>query len=834
MYPAAAALAIPPNCGNPARMNLATPAQPLLSAVLGPTNTGKTHHALERMQQYSTGMMGFPLRLLARENYDRLSAKLGAAHVALVTGEERILPHKPRYWICTVEAMPLDKEVDFVAVDEVQLAADPERGHAFTDRLLNARGRCETMFVGAATIRPLLEQMFPDIQILTRERFSQLSYAGHKKLTRLPKRSAIIAFSADDVYRMAELVRQRQGGAAVVMGALSPRTRNAQVAMYQAGEVDYIVATDAIGMGLNMDIDHIAFAKLTKYDGRMSRPLRADELGQIAGRAGRHTADGTFGCTEGIEAIPEDLVAAVESHNFPALQQLMWRNSDLDFASPQALLKSLEQKPPHAFLRRPQGLEDAEALAALLRDSEVVARLGKPAELFALWEVCQVPDFEKILSESYLRLLKQFYLHLTSSAHVLPEDWVAEQVDRLDKSDGDIDTLTTRLGRIRTWTYVANRGNWLKDSTHWQQKARKIEDKLSDALHERLTELFVERRAGIGGNKSAFCHVQDDNTVVIDGQRVGWFNGFNFNPDHEARTQLEEREVLRAVRPALTHEASRRARLLADAADEAITLNTKGELLWQRAVVGRVVKGAALLKPSAEVVASEWLPQEDRQRAEQRLRARVKSWFDGTIGALLRLSSLELTPPARGIAYQLVEALGCMQRKDVAGLIEGIAKEDRGAFAGCGVHLGSALVWIDRLWTPEAMRARALLWAIWQGQPIPPPPQGKSVPAADTPKTIWHALGYAVLSGRAVRADVLEEVIGMLHQTPAPPAENIARSLGLPEKELPEALKLLGYRLIRKDEGLRYIKRSEKAEPVPEAVDSKTAADRLNALWGQK
>lgn len=807
--------------------------QPVLTAILGPTNTGKTHHALERMQQYSTGMMGFPLRLLARENYDRLSAKLGAAKVALITGEERILPAKPSYWICTVEAMPLDRQVDFIAIDEVQLAADPERGHAFTDRILNARGRFETMFVGAETIRPLLEQLYPDIEITTRPRFSQLSYAGHKKLTRLPKRSAIIAFSADDVYRMAELVRQRQGGAAVVMGALSPRTRNAQVAMYQAGEVDYIVATDAIGMGLNMNIDHIAFAKLNKFDGFKSRPLRADELGQIAGRAGRHTADGTFGCTEAVEEIPDDLVAAVENHSFAPLQQLMWRNSDLDFASARALLASLEQKPPHPFLRRPQGLEDAAALAALLRDDEVAARLGKPAELLALWEVCQVPDFEKILSESYLRLLKQMYLHLTSSSGVLPEEWVAEQVERLDRSEGDIDTLTTRLGRIRTWTYVANRGGWLKDSAGWQQRARRVEDKLSDALHERLTELFVEKRAGIGPNASAFCHVQDDNTVMIDGKRVGWFNGFHFNPDHEARTQLEARDVLRAVRPALVHESGRRAALLAEADDEAITLNTKGELLWQRAVVGRIIRGASLLKPSAEAVAGEWLSGEDKARIEAKLRSRIRNWFDSTIGALLRVADLGLSPSARGVAYQLVEALGCLQRKDVASLIEGISKEDRVALATCGVHLGSALVWIDRLWTPEAMRARALLWAIWQGQPIPPPPQGKSVPVADTPKTIWHALGYAVLAGRAVRADVLEEVIGMLHQTPAPPTGNIAKSLGLPEKQLPEALKALGYRIFRKGEAVRYLKYNEKTAPVLEAIDSKTAAERLNALWGR-
>lgn len=805
-----------------------------LTAILGPTNTGKTHMALERMQHYATGMMGFPLRLLARENYDRLAKKLGPAKVALVTGEERIVPHKPSYWICTVEAMPLDKPVDFVAIDEVQLAADPERGHAFTDRILHARGRCETVFVGAETIRDLLLKLIPELEIITRPRFSKLTYAGHKKLTKLPKRSAIIAFSADDVYAIAELVRQRLGGAAVVLGALSPRTRNAQVGLYQGGEVDYLVATDAIGMGLNMDIEHVAFSRLNKYDGRSTRPLRADELGQIAGRAGRHTTDGTFGVTGEAEEMSPELVQAIENHTFPPLPILLWRNSDLDFSSPPALLRALEEKPPHPFLRRPQGVEDAEALAALLQDSEVKARLGKPGELFILWEVCQVPDFEKILSESYLRLLKQIFLHLTSPQGVLPEEWVSEQVARIDKVDGDIDSLTTRLGRIRTWTYIANRGGWLKDSAHWQGISRMVEDRLSDALHDKLTERFVERRAGLTGKDSMFCYVQDDNTVMIDGKRVGWFNGFHFNPDHEAKNVVEAREVLRAVRPALTHEAARRGALLAEATDAELTLNSKGELLWQRAVVGRIAKGGALLKPSAELIAGDWLSGDIRQRAEARLKARVRSWCEDTIRPLLDVSQLELSPSARAVAYQLVEAMGCMQRKDVASFIAQFTKDDRSAFAGCGVHPGSALVWIDRLWTPEAMRARAFMWAMWNEQPVPPPPQGKTLPLGDLPKAAWHAVGYSVLAGRAVRADVLEEVVSMLHQTPAPPEANIARSLGLSPSDLPVALRVLGYKIERKEgNAVRYIKRQAKTEDVNKApvLSSKDAAAALRAAW---
>jgi ATP-dependent RNA helicase SUPV3L1/SUV3 len=806
-----------------------------LIAILGPTNTGKTYLAVERMLRHATGMIGFPLRLLARENYDRLSKQLGPGKVALITGEERILPHKPSYWICTVEAMPLDKEVDYIAIDEVQLAADPERGHAFTARLLSARGRAETVFVGALTMQPLLQQMFPDIEVISRPRFSKLTYSGYRKLTKLPDKSAIIAFSADDVYRMAELVRARHGGAAVVMGALSPRTRNAQVGLFQSGEVKTIVATDAIGMGLNMNIEHIAFARLSKFDGTRVRGLRPDEVGQIAGRAGRHTADGTFGGTEVVEAMDEDLIEQVENHRFTPVTQLMWRNDDLDFASPEALLRSLEDKPPLPFLRRPHTLEDARALESLLQDASIFGRASKPAELFTLWEICQIPDFEKILSESYLRFLKQAYLHLTSHHGVLPEDWVAEQVGRIDSTEGEIDTLTTRLGRIRTWTYIANRGGWLGDSAHWQQKTRSIEDRLSDALHEKLTERFVERRAGIGGRGKLFCHVTDDNAVMIDGTRVGWFNGFHFNPDHEAKTALEAREVLRTIRPALVHAASQRAKELCTAAEGAITLNSKGELVWGRAVVGRLAKGPALLRPIAVAVEEEWLQGSERQQVEARLREVVTTWFAQHLGALLQLPKLELSGPARGVMFQFIEALGSLQRDDVAPLIDGFTKEDRIALGQHGVHLGSHLIWIDRLWTPEAMRARAMLWALWQGAPQPPPPQGKTIPVGDLPKAAWHALGYAVLANRAVRADVLEEFIPLLHQSPAPPAENLARNLGLPENAMPQVLKALGYvtrtRALKTGESVMiYAKRHGPKAAAPQAPADPAAF--LRGAWG--
>ena len=461
-------------------------------AVLGPTNTGKTHLAIERMLGHRSGMIGFPLRLLARENYDRIVRLKGEKAVALVTGEEKIVPAHPNYWVCTVEAMPLDRSVEFLAVDEIQVAGDPDRGHIFTDRLLYARGSEETMFLGAETIRPLLRNLVSGIEFVSRPRFSKLAYTGPKKLTRLPPRSAVVAFSVQDVYALAEQMRRQRGGTAVVLGALSPRTRNAQVAMYQAGEVDYLVATDAIGMGLNMDVGHVAFSSLVKFDGWAPRRLHPAELAQIAGRAGRYMSDGTFGATGELGALDPELVDAIEEHRFDSLKVLYWRNSDLDFRSIDLLQRSLEAPPPAPYLRRAREAEDVQALAALARDPDIVPLAQAPAALRILWEVCQVPDFRKILSDAHVRLLKRIFLYLMGPEAKLPEVWVASQLAALDRPDGDIDTLVQRIAFVRTWTFISHRAEWLPNAAHWQDRARAIDDRLSDALHERLTQRFVD------------------------------------------------------------------------------------------------------------------------------------------------------------------------------------------------------------------------------------------------------------------------------------------------------------------------------------------------------
>src|SRR5215813_4018750 len=537
-----------------------------ITAVLGPTNTGKTYLAVERMLGHRTGMIGFPLRLLARENYDRIVKLKGARAVALITGEEKIVPPSPSYFVCTVESMPLDRRVAFLAVDEIQLAADPERGHVFTQRLLEARGEDETMFLGADTIRPLLRKLVPEAEVISRPRFSTLTYAGTKKLTRLLRRSAVVAFSAADVYELAELMRRQRGGCAVVMGALSPRTRNAQVAMYQAGEVDYLVATDAIGMGLNMDVDHVAFAKLVKFDGRAPRRLSAPEIAQIAGRAGRHMNDGSFGTTTEVGGLEPELVEAIENHRFDPLAALSWRNSDLDFRSLDGLLRSLERPPPMPGLIRTREADDHAALTALARDAATADLARSRAALRLLWEVCQMPDFRKTLSDAHTRLLAQVFRHLTGPSRVLPVDWVADQIARIDRVEGDIDALVQRIAYIRTWTYIAHRGDWLADSRHWQERTRAIEDRLSDALHQSLTQRFVDRRhavltRGLKGGGELASAVTAAGDVVVEGHPVGRLEGLRFVPDSADGTEAT-RSLMASARRALARELPARLRRL--------------------------------------------------------------------------------------------------------------------------------------------------------------------------------------------------------------------------------------------------------------------------------
>ncbi|MFA7431639.1 MAG: helicase-related protein, partial [Rhodospirillaceae bacterium] len=691
------------------------PLRPRVTAVLGPTNTGKTTLAIDRMLGHASGMIGFPLRLLARENYDRIVRLKGAASVALITGEERIVPREARYIVCTVESMPLDRRVSFLAVDEVQLAADPDRGHVFTHRILHARGQVETMFLGSETIRPLLRRLVPEAEFISRPRFSTLAYGGPRKLTRLPRRTAVVAFSAADVYSIAELIRRTRGGTAVVLGALSPRTRNAQVGMFQAGEVEHLVATDAIGMGLNMDIDHVAFAALRKFDGSAPRALDASEVAQIAGRAGRHLNDGTFGTTSDVGPMDPQLIERVENHQFAALRGLFWRNPELRFSSIDALLGSLGMPATIPGLVRTRPADDQLVLEALAREDDIRRTATAPDRVRLLWEVCQVPDFRKVMPETHARLLGQVYRYLTAPGRRLPTDWVASHLAALDRVDGDIHALSDRIASIRVWTYMSHRADWLQDSLHWQERARAVEDRLSDALHERLTQRFVDVRTSILAKRlrqgePLLAAVSKTDAVTVEGHHLGHLEGLTFVPEKSdglAANRAADRAVANAAAKALRGEIQRRVQALADAPDDAFALSDLGRVQWMGADVARLAPGPDALRPLVEVPLDDLLDGDQREAVRRRAAAWVRDYVARVLGPLVDLPP-SLSGAARGVLYQVAEALGTLPLTGVRSQVEALGAADRKALARLGLRFGTESVFVPGLLKAEAVRLRVL------------------------------------------------------------------------------------------------------------------------------
>jgi ATP-dependent RNA helicase SUPV3L1/SUV3 len=784
-----------------------------VTAVLGPTNTGKTYLALERMLAHPTGVIGFPLRLLARENYDRAVALKGRAQVALVTGEEKIVPAGARYFVCTVESMPLDRSFDFLAVDEIQMCADPDRGHIFTDRLLNARGIAETMVMGAETIRPLLRRLIPQSEVAPRRRFSTLAYTGSRKIARLAPRSAVVTFSAADVYAIAELVRRTRGGAAVVLGALSPRTRNAQVAMYQAGEVDYLVATDAIGMGLNMDVDHVAFAAVHKFDGRHWRPLGAAELAQTAGRAGRYMNDGTFGTTAEVEPFDAETVERIENHRFDPLSFLYWRNSNLDFSSLVELRRSLIAAPPSAVLRRSREAQDEQTFAVLGKDADIVRVADREDRIRLLWAICQVPDFRKVMSEAHARFLRRIYLYLTGPEKKLTSDWVADQIARLDRTDGDMETLIQRIAHIRTWTYIAYQSDWLADPGHWQERARAVEDRLSDALHERLTQRFVDRRAALlvnrlRDNRAFIAAVARDGRVTIEGEPVGRLDGFRFVADSGSEAAMgprgsAERAIAGAVTRALRGAVATRVRALEQSDDTAFAFGPGIGVLWRGADVARLAPGASPYAPQIAVIGSDLLEGEEKERIRRRLAAWVKGAVQRVFVPLLAAHEGAPSGPMRGLMFQLAEGFGALPRPRAAAQIAALSRDDRRQLARRGIVLGRESVFMPALLKTEALDLRARLWIAQRGlsaSPIAFPAdrtwtrfRGENRESIE----FLEALGYRVLGMLAVRADVLERVAARLwalakHGPFAPPA-HVPELVGSEPEDIVAILAALGF-----------------------------------------
>ncbi|MEM9097625.1 MAG: helicase-related protein [Pseudomonadota bacterium] len=742
-----------------------------VTALLGPTNTGKTHEAIQRMLSRESGIIGLPLRLLAREVYDKIASLRSPQAVALITGEERILPPRPQFFVCTVEAMPLERGFDFVAIDEIQMCADPERGHIFTDRLLHARGRHETLFLGADTVRGLITELIPETRIERRERFSELSYAGARKISRLRPRTAVVAFSVDQVYAIAELIRRQRGGAAVVMGALSPRTRNAQVALYQNGEVDYLVATDAIGMGLNMDVDHVAFAGRSKFDGRRIRNLHPNELAQIAGRAGRYTSDGSFGVTADCDPLEPEVADAIEQHRFAPVRRLEWRNSRLSFASIPALIASLEESPTESGLNRAREAEDLTALKTLAEVREVQNLTRHPDQVRQLWACCQIPDFRKTAPQDHANLISRIYQFLRAEAGCIPSDWFSEQLNRVDRTDGDIDTLSTRLAFIRTWTYVANRPNWVEHAAEWRERTRKTEDRLGDALHAALTQRFVDRRSSdlmrrLKGKERLLAEVNDKGEVSAEGHFLGRLDGFRFTVDETASS--EELKTLRsASMAALASEFAKRADKLYLSPDTEIDLTEQGGLMWGTDAIGKLEKGDTILAPKIRVFVDDIAGSDVAEKVERRLTHWISRRIQSLFEALIAMRDDEaVSGLAKGVGYQLVEALGIIPRREIADDIRQLAQEDRGLLRKHGVRFGQHNIFMTPLLKPAPTRMRLVLWSLWQGLdefPEAPPAGHVTVPALpNAPDGFYEMAGYRLCGQRALRIDMLERLADLL------------------------------------------------------------------------
>ncbi|MDI7864866.1 helicase [Rhizobiaceae bacterium n13] len=834
-----------------------------VTAVLGPTNTGKTHYAIERMVAHGTGVIGLPLRLLAREVYTRVVEKVGAQNVALVTGEEKISPPGARFQVCTVEAMPRETRAAFVAIDEVQLAGDLERGHIFTDRILHLRGRDETLLLGAGTMRPILEQMLPGVTVVERPRLSQLFYAGSKKITRLPQRSAIVAFSADEVYAIAELIRRQRGGAAVVLGALSPRTRNAQVALYQAGDVEYLVATDAIGMGLNLDVDHVAFAQDRKFDGYQFRHLNPAELGQIAGRAGRHLRDGTFGVTGRVDPFEDDLVHRIESHQFDAVKVLQWRTKNFDFRSIHALRQSLDAVPPILGLTRALPAVDQQALEHLSRYPEIVDLASSPARVEKLWEACALPDYRRITPAQHADLIATIYSDLVLHGTV-KEDFLAEQVRRADHTDGEIDTLSARIAQIRTWTYVSNRPGWLADPTHWQEKTREIEDRLSDALHERLTKRFVDRRTSVlmkrlRENAMLEAEISVNGDVFVEGHHVGQLAGFRFTPVSGTEGP-DATAVQSAAQKALALEFEARAARLHAAGNADLAISSDGLVRWLGDPVARLSSSDHVMRPRVIPLADEQLTGNARDHVVARIERFVNFHISTVLKPLDDLSRAEdLQGLAKGLAFQLVENLGVLFRRDVSEDVKSLDQDARASIRKYGVRFGAYHIFMPALLKPAPAELITLLWALQNdgldkpgyGDLIPMLAAGRTSVVTDPgfERTFYKLAGFRFLGKRAVRIDILERLADLIRPLLQwkPGTANrpdgaydgrrfttttaMLSILGATPDDMEEILKGLGYRadVVKPEEAAAFLAAQTASAPqettAGEAAPQETAAD---------
>jgi len=787
-----------------------------ITAVLGPTNTGKTHLAIETMLSFDSGMIGFPLRLLAREVYDKVIKKISLDKVALITGEEKIIPSNAKYFLCTVESMPIDKHLEFVGVDEIQMCSDHERGHIFTERLLNMRGEKLTMLMGSSTIKNIISKLNGDIEFINRDRLSKLTYAGHKKISRINRKTAIIAFSAEEVYAIAELIRRQKGGAAIVMGSLSPKTRNAQVELYQSGDVDFLVATDAIGMGINMDLDHVYFSNLKKFDGKKLRKLNLSEIGQIAGRAGRYLNDGNFGITGDCKEITVEDVELLENHKFEEIRTLFWRNSYLNFNNPLSLIKSLEEKPQMDWLRKIHECEDEKALKYFLRDKNLINFKFDKITLNLLWECCQIPDFVKKTYGNHYEVIGNVFKFLSSEKGRISDEFMRLQLIKLDKLEGNVDSLSNRIANVRTWSYVSNKNNWIENQDYWIEKTKHLEDRLSDRLHEELTKTFIDKRAsvlarGLKQDMEFKTEILENNNVMIDNHFIGKINGLKLELDlKKGALETDIKSLKKAARQSIGPELEKRIQTIIDTG--LIELNNDFKIYWNNSPIAKLTTGNDYLNPNFELIVDETIEINQKQKLSEY----INKWTQGKINTVLKnlidLKNLkENNSSIKALAYQLYENNGVLKREQVSEYLKTLGQNERRILRELGVKFGRYHVFLFQLIKPEAVSLRTLLWKNFHQKyyNLKPPTFGLNfLDDKDSKnKNFMLLCGFEKFDTFFVRIDILERLF-MLIINSSNSKENkemkiipeMLNLLGCSKENFKKLLQKMGYKVFDKNE----------------------------------
>ncbi len=792
-----------------------------ISAILGPTNTGKTHLAIETMLSFESGMIGFPLRLLAREVYDKVLKKINSEKVALITGEEKIIPSNAKYFLCTVESMPIDKQLDFVAVDEIQMCSDHERGHIFTERLLNIRGEKLTMFMGSNTIKNIINKLEDDIEFININRLSKLSYSGHKKISRIDRKTAIIAFSAEEVYAIAELIRRQKGGASIVMGSLSPKTRNAQVELYQSGDVDFLVATDAIGMGINMDLNHVYFSNLKKFDGRKLRRLNLSEMGQIAGRAGRYMNDGSFGITGQCREITPEEVELLENHKFEEINFLFWRNSNLNFNSPSLLIKSLDEKPQNDWLRKIYECEDEKALKFFLREKNFENTKFNQEKLKLLWECCQIPDFVKKTYGNHYEVIGNVFKYLNSKKGKITDDYMRIQLMKLDKLEGNVDSLSNRIANVRTWSYVSNKNNWVENQSYWIEKTKLLEDRLSERLHEELTKTFIDKRAsvlarGLKQDMEFNTKILENNEVMIDNQFIGKINGLKLQLDlKKGALETDIKSLKKAARQTVGPELEKRIKIIIDTG--LIELKDDFKIYWSNSAIGRLSSGKDYLNPNLELIVDDILEQNQKQKLLDFMNKWLKNKINTVLKSLVDLKDInEKNSSTKALAYQLYENNGVIKREQVTEYLKNLGQNERKILRNLGVKFGRYHVFLYKLIKPEAVSLRTLLWKNYHQKYYDLKPPAFGLNFLDDKnfqnKNFMLLCGFERFSTFFVRIDILERLFIKIMNSRNDKEKkdeikmvpDMINLLGCSKENFKKLLKLMNYKIMARNDEVYF------------------------------